>query len=690
VLEPPLPSDSTITEKFLDRLKQERHVERPEDSLFSEPMSSEPIQESAAGAGEVEVTVGTITGEMIEAAGKLSPFPPTNWEVIRAMVLDPKNKDSEAKMRAIGNTARSSDTRNLPSWAESELMNLFGEIAENKFRDRLIRERSAPKWLDRSPEVSLQRQLSFKREVLEECRILYDEALAGIATAPFTFKAVESRAGESIVALLQVPEPNRTVAATEKDPSPTAKNTESPSEPEAAAAIPQNKASDGEAARGSKALDMFANQVVAPGSIPSQLRMGTPGLDVQRSFPPSRHSFTGGPVDPKQKADLDDEIGWLAREIQVLEGPPGLPPGDAIDRLLDCLTGQRAGEVDVDSALNELRKHCRASGVHRLETGEFDKAAAFEGFAVRIEGLQNRFGKASMVASPETLPDLLDPLKQDARPLGDNPFPPEHEAYALFEQATWEAKEAIAQVSLDFVVPYKTSGEVLQGVFKYRTGYFNIVAKQATCVVGNERMAEWYESWINDFAKIFLKDSLIQIKRKDPRTDPAAPPFYSPEDIATFEASLTFELMRIVTFYKKVAASNVLLINKARANAADTPPEPRVGDQSGALSNSPSTIASPLPVQHGTGDPAAPAESVPPFAEAQKSTRKGDIALLKKADGSLYRSVDFSTAEIYADISSRRRQQLMPEVLKVVGQGHNRRITVESLLAYCPPEEDTK
>jgi len=73
-------------------------------------------------------------------------------------------------------------------------------------------------------------------------------------------------------------------------------------------------------------------------------------------------------------------------------------------------------------------------------------------------------------------------------------------------------------------------------------------------------------------------------------------------------------------------------------------------------------------------------------------TRKGDIKLLQKADGSrLYNSVDFPTAEKYADITPRRRQQLMKDGhLASTGKGQNRRITVESLIAYCPPVEDAK
>jgi hypothetical protein len=77
--------------------------------------------------------------------------------------------------------------------------------------------------------------------------------------------------------------------------------------------------------------------------------------------------------------------------------------------------------------------------------------------------------------------------------------------------------------------------------------------------------------------------------------------------------------------------------------------------------------------------------------EARKTTRKGDITLLRKPDGSLYQSVAFTTAENYAAIGARRRQQLMTEgVLKVMGKGLKRRITVESLMAYCPPTEEAK
>lgn len=87
-------------------------------------------------------------------------------------------------------------------------------------------------------------------------------------------------------------------------------------------------------------------------------------------------------------------------------------------------------------------------------------------------------------------------------------------------------------------------------------------------------------------------------------------------------------------------------------------------------------------------------KSSPSIEHAQttqlQSSRKGDIALLKKADGTFYESVDFPTAQRYAGITPRRRQQLMKGDLTVIGKGNNRRITVESLLSFCPPVEHTK
>jgi hypothetical protein len=77
--------------------------------------------------------------------------------------------------------------------------------------------------------------------------------------------------------------------------------------------------------------------------------------------------------------------------------------------------------------------------------------------------------------------------------------------------------------------------------------------------------------------------------------------------------------------------------------------------------------------------------------ETEQRVQKGNLKLLQKTDGSRYESVDFPTAEKYADITPRRRQQLIREgVFEFTGKGKNRRITVKSLIAYCPLAEDAK
>ncbi len=66
--------------------------------------------------------------------------------------------------------------------------------------------------------------------------------------------------------------------------------------------------------------------------------------------------------------------------------------------------------------------------------------------------------------------------------------------------------------------------------------------------------------------------------------------------------------------------------------------------------------------------------------------RKGDITLLASK-----RAVNFKIAEQYLGISERQRQKLMKQgILAVEGKGHNRKITVESLKAYLPPENANK
>jgi hypothetical protein len=68
--------------------------------------------------------------------------------------------------------------------------------------------------------------------------------------------------------------------------------------------------------------------------------------------------------------------------------------------------------------------------------------------------------------------------------------------------------------------------------------------------------------------------------------------------------------------------------------------------------------------------------------ERMGKPRKGDATLLGQKQ-----FVSFKTAEQYLGISERQRQKLMNSgALKYEGQGHNRKITTESLKAYLRPE----
>ena len=73
-------------------------------------------------------------------------------------------------------------------------------------------------------------------------------------------------------------------------------------------------------------------------------------------------------------------------------------------------------------------------------------------------------------------------------------------------------------------------------------------------------------------------------------------------------------------------------------------------------------------------------------SDRRGKTRKGDATLLHGK-----RSVSFATAEAYLGIGERQRQKLMKGgTLKYEGQGHNRKILVESLKEYLPLPEMPK
>jgi len=73
-----------------------------------------------------------------------------------------------------------------------------------------------------------------------------------------------------------------------------------------------------------------------------------------------------------------------------------------------------------------------------------------------------------------------------------------------------------------------------------------------------------------------------------------------------------------------------------------------------------------------------------------KRDLESPISIPAKGNGILLKgklSVNFRTAEEYLGITERQRQKLVStQALQVVGKGHNRKITTESLINYLPAE----
>ena len=248
-----------------------------------------------------------------------------------------------------------------------------------------------------------------------------------------------------------------------------------------------------EVASGSKAAEIPSDQVFTPGYAVSQRSCGIPGLTLQQSFPAERYSLIGGPGDPKQILELSGEIGWLARRIQVLEGPPGLAPSEALDRLLDRVIGRKSGEIEIEFALSELKKHCRASSVHRLETGEPAKAESFEEIAVRFEGLHAKYFRQT--ASTVTF--------ENYRKATDPRFSQQHKAE--FKELLAEGVELHALNSSDSSLDFgpwrvfcKPGDPHSQDHIKSR---FRATARKAAIAAGAPSRANLLDWWISKLAR---------------------------------------------------------------------------------------------------------------------------------------------------------------------------------------------
>lgn len=165
---------------------------------------------------------------------------------------------------------------------------------------------------------------------------------------------------------------------------------------------------------------------------------------------------------------------------------------------------------------------------------------------------------------------VLDVFQEDAsaRPLGDNPFPPDHPAYRAFEEATWEAKKTINRLKSELLQADPTAqADPIQSILTFRMRLFSACANAALLIVGNKETALGYEHWIDAFAGFMLQETLRKGQLPDPQADSGTPPLFRPEILPRIERDLTLELMRVVAYYKEQAAARLLQIMQERATA---------------------------------------------------------------------------------------------------------------------------
>jgi len=147
----------------------------------------------------------------------------------------------------------------------------------------------------------------------------------------------------------------------------------------------------------------------------------------------------------------------------------------------------------------------------------------------------------------------------NARPLGDNSFPPDHPAYEAFEEATWRAKEAIIDAEAELLDTMSNPPfDFIQAILTYRLKSFAGCARAALLIVGNSETADWYGHWIDDAGKFLIEDTLQKGQMSHPIAAPGSQPLFTAELLPRITADLLVQIKRVVARCKKHAANRVL------------------------------------------------------------------------------------------------------------------------------------
>ena len=344
-----------------------------------------------------------------------------------------------------------------------------------------------------------------------------------------------------------------------------------------------------------------------------------PWVDWLNALQHARDRSTGKPLYGKVTSG-HSVIGesWLKRMVQL--GEP-IPAGGITEFVLISKDKSPVSSESPGAGVDDLKVETRLCWDTPFVTIEsLFKTSANYCLELRSLSAQPRDAESESLdraREMEGIPEnAMNQFEEDvsAAPLGDNPFPPDHPAHAIFEEATWKAKAKIAPFKLEFLgTGFATKNEFIQSLLTFRKRWFTTTAFEATLIVGNEETAQWYELWIDEHANWLLEDTLSQARRKDPKAAPADFPFFSPEDLENIENHLKLELVRMVAHYKGVAASRVVEVIERR-NAMDIGAATEV------------EVAASADDAVNETEPATLDDGREPVAELQIETQLGEVA----------------------------------------------------------------
>ena len=411
---------------------------------------------------------------------------------------------------------------------------------------------------------------------------------------------------------------------------------------------------------------------------------------------------------------FDDEFRQVLNDVLVLHKPDGrvFPdvkahvsskailiidvrlPIEAGDRLTRSLPNGLLDEFIVDDpgyqqGLEGIPSHFQVK-VHRVAIPECKPKERMSEPSVQATTADFGANRSVTVVHQAGNPQETDSRPED--PAGNNPVPAGHPAHKVWEDATQEALEEVFRLNERMLgsQPLSPDGLPIWNI-KLVVRKFQIWAKRNICVVRNDKDARAYEQWLDNYMQAWLDSSGGRFPDVMPQ--------------------LKAQLLRACNHWKGNARAQVRAFGvrpgtvphdasaagSASANVVSDRPEELTGTSAGtpgeADNRQERDATSKRTDLVEDREPLAGAEraahSLAPLAGVGKPD-KGNLEILRGTDGQLKRAVNLDVAQRFGGVSRRAIEKAVKKgSLQAEGGRSNRRIVVQSLLKYFPPENNT-